>query len=47
MKSIDDDMKTLILIAIFALSGVTLVVNGHDEGYWFFVPIVWILLGVL
>ena len=42
-----EGFQTLILIAILGGCGTALVLNGHDAGYWFFIGIVWILLGVI
>lgn len=39
--------QQVLLIAIFVGAGLALILTGHDEGYWFFVGVVWILLGVL
>jgi hypothetical protein len=42
-----EGFQRLILIAIFCGCGLALVLNGNDIGYWFFVGVVWMLMGVL
>lgn len=42
-----EGFQSLGLIAILCACGLALILTGHDEGYWFFVGVVWILLGVL
>ena len=43
----DEGLLRVLLVAIFCISGIALVVTGHDEGYWFFVGVVWILFGII
>lgn len=37
----------LAIIAVLIAAGLALVLNGHDEGYWFFVGVAWIIFGIL
>ncbi len=39
--------ERLGLIALLLIVGTALVITGNYAGYWFYVGVVWVLIGVL
>jgi len=43
----NEDAAKLLLIAILCATGAALIIAGHDAGYWFFIGVIWVLMGIL